>query len=126
MNALFSNENQMYKHIKAVGWIHTLLIPGAVGLVLLLGLPSGDSKASALGMLLPVILLVFGPEIYAGIGVLQRSLMARKVIIWYSSLFLIAFPIGTAIGAYSLWVLFNEETKNIFSDHRGLVLKRSQ
>ena len=55
------------------------------------------------------------PEIIGGIGLLKRRPWARILIIIIAVLDLFAIPIGTAIGVYSLWVMLNDETANLFS-----------
>jgi hypothetical protein len=44
-------------------------------------------------------------EVMAGIFCLNGSNKARIVLIVYSVPILLAFPIGTALGAFSLWAL---------------------
>ncbi len=54
------------------------------------------------------------PNIIAGRGLLNRRPWARTLAIVLSVIGLLNFPIGTAIGAYSLWVLLNDETRRLF------------
>jgi fructose-specific phosphotransferase system IIC component len=50
----------------------------------------------------------------AGVWVLQYKNWARILAIILAILNLILFPIGTILGIYTLWVLFNDETKTLF------------
>lgn len=60
----------------------------------------GASSTAAL------ILLAIGfPSILAGIGLIRRFTWARLAIIGLSVLDLFSFPIGTALGAFSLWTV---------------------
>lgn len=53
--------------------------------------------------------------IICGWGLLKFKRWARILGIIYAAMSLINFPIGTAIGAYALWVLFNKETEAMFA-----------
>ncbi len=54
------------------------------------------------------------PGLLAGIGLLRRRNWGRIVAIIVSFLNLLNVPIGTAIGAYSLWVLFQDAATEYF------------
>lgn len=51
-------------------------------------------------------------EIFAGLRYLSGSSTARAWLILTNILMLIAFPIGTIIGAYSLWAILKEDPQN--------------
>ena len=53
-------------------------------------------------------------NIVGGIGLLKGKNWARVLVIFLAVLDLIDFPIGTAIGVYTLWVLLNSETSELF------------
>jgi hypothetical protein len=55
------------------------------------------------------------PEIVAGIGLLKRRSWARILAFALAILNLMKIPVGTAIGIYAIWVLFNEETIKLFA-----------
>jgi hypothetical protein len=55
------------------------------------------------------------PSIIGGIGVLKRREWGRIVTIVLSAIHLLNFPIGTIVGAYSIWALLNEQSKSYFS-----------
>ena len=54
------------------------------------------------------------PGIIAGIGVLRRKEWGRILTLVLSVIGLMNFPIGTAVGIYSIWVLVQEETLTYF------------
>lgn len=120
----------MEKHIKVLGTFH--LIFGLMGLLALMivflvfvggfafiGMHSGDHVpfwlAGAFGSLLLIITLVSAvPGILCGYGLLRKRPWARILGIILSFIYLLEFPLGTALGIYSLWVLFHGETLLIF------------
>lgn len=55
------------------------------------------------------------PEIIAGIGLMKRKEWGRIFVLVVSFLNLIGFPLGTALGVYSIIILFNEETVQLFN-----------
>ena len=95
-----------------------------IGLVIMVilstaGFISGDAGAMTITTLVGIIIALFFsiksvPEILGGFGLLKRKPWARIVIIIIGCVDLIEFPIGTAIGIYTLWVLLNEETIAMF------------
>ena len=63
-----------------------------------------------------IFLLVLSiPGLVVGWGLLKLKPWARIVGIVLCAINLINFPIGTAMGAYGLWVLLNGETERLFS-----------
>ena len=61
------------------------------------------------------LLVLSVPGIIGGIGVLRRQSWARYMVLVLSILDLFSVPIGTAVGAYSIWVLMQEETAKLFA-----------
>jgi len=96
------------------------LIAAVVFLVMLFGgLISGDAEALAIvtvvGLFVSGFLVLTAlPGIVGGIGLLKGKNWARVLVIFLAVLDLIDFPIGTTIGAYTLWVLLNNETSQLF------------
>jgi hypothetical protein len=123
----------MTTHVKVLGWLFVLFgvfyILMAFGSSMVLGLVAtfvasqgGEDAAigaSVLGLTSGaffIFWLCLGiPSILAGWGLLNYKSWARIVAIILSALGLINFPIGTALGIYGLWVLFNKETEALFS-----------
>jgi len=69
--------------------------------------------ASVIGSIILGCLSAFG--VIAGFGLLNHRSWARYVIIAVSALRLFRWPFGTIFGAYSLWVLLNDETQREFA-----------
>jgi len=65
-------------------------------------------------ILMVVIVILSIPGIIAGIGLLKRKEWARILTLILSVLDLINFPIGTAVGAYSIWALVQPEVVEKF------------
>ncbi len=120
----------MEKHVTLVAAIHIGF--GIFGMLIALivftaivggGILSGDSEAMAITSIVGTVIAFFLslksiPDIIGGIGLLKRKSWARIVLLIIGCLDLLEIPIGTAVGAYTIWVLLNEETVRLFSkDH---------
>ena len=55
------------------------------------------------------------PGIVAGIGLLKFKPWARILTLVLSIIYLLEVPLGTALGVYGLWVLFNQEAVKLFT-----------
>jgi O-antigen/teichoic acid export membrane protein len=120
------NERDLNLHVTILGWLHIvgsgiLLLVGAFLLAFLpgIGAVSGDPEAvTVLGIIGPVLCFVLtgiaAPGLLAGYGLLKRRSWARVLTIVVSILNLFNFPLGTAIGVYALWVLFQESATDYF------------
>ncbi|HTO93337.1 MAG TPA: hypothetical protein VMM80_03160 [Bacteroidota bacterium] len=72
--------------------------------------------------IIPVILVVVAIAMFvvsvagivAGIGVLRKKPWGRVLMLVISFINLLRIPLGTALGAYSIWVLLNDETIRLF------------
>jgi len=60
------------------------------------------------------------PGIIAGIGLFKKKEWARILTLILSVLDLINFPIGTAVGIYSIWALSQTETVELFKKSEEL------
>ncbi len=117
----------MENHIKAVSALTIglsilgILIGGFAFLLLVgIGFLTHDDEAppilGLLGFLIGAFLFVLSiPGIIGGIGLLKKKEWARILILVVSALHLLNFPIGTAIGAYCIWVLVQSETVRLFN-----------
>jgi len=117
-------------HITILGWLLIVLhgIDVLLGLLLFLMFSGGAAATAAggggagvaaflggIGLFLGGILAIIGlPGVIVGWGILKQAQWARIGGVIMSVLTLFHFPIGTAIGAYGLYVLFNPETTAIF------------
>lgn len=117
----------MESHVKALGvlWI----IYGAIGMLFIFFLfatlfgvsyiPDVGAEATvilrtvAIGFCIFLSVLTL-PELIAGFGLLNYREWGRIVAIAVAFLNLIAFPFGTAISVYTLVILFNAETIQLF------------
>ncbi|MBF8296319.1 MAG: hypothetical protein HW389_2864 [Bacteroidetes bacterium] len=117
----------MENHITAVGALSIGLsvlgiLIGAFIFILLAGIGYAvqEEDASivlfAVGTVIGFFLLILSiPGIIGGIGIFKRKEWARILVLVLSALHLINIPIGTAIGAYSIWVLVQKETILLFN-----------
>jgi hypothetical protein len=120
------NEREFHQHVTLLGWLHILgnailLVLGACTFTLLagIGVASGDPVAarilSVVGLACGSLLVVLAiPGIVAGYGLLRRQSWARILAMVVGFLGLINFPVGTAIGLYTFWVLLQEKAAEYF------------
>jgi hypothetical protein len=78
-----------------------------------------DNEANlVLGIIANVIMvatIIFSlPAILAGIGLFKRKEWARILTLIFSVINLISFPVGTAVGVYSIWALVQPEVVEEF------------
>jgi O-antigen/teichoic acid export membrane protein len=116
----------MEKHINVVAALQIgfsilgLIIGGVLfTLFVLLGNfidePDAQIVFGIIAKVVMVVLIVLSiPGIIAGIGLLKRKEWARILTLILSVLSLVNFPIGTAIGAYSIWAMVQPEVVELF------------
>ena len=116
----------MEKHINIVaalqiGFSILGIIIGAVVFAILhfAGDISGDHEAQFVLSIVANVLVIFFavlsiPGIIAGIGLFKRKEWARILTLIISVLDLFNFPLGTAVGVYSIWALVQPETVEHF------------
>lgn len=128
MNQL--SEQDLLTHVPIVGWLNIvsnalLLALGLCGCLFFVGIgtfaaaDSGEGVAfGILGTVGAVALLFFTvlglPGMLAGYGLLKRRKWGQVLGIVVGFLNLINFPVGTAIGAYTLFVLFQDAATGFF------------
>lgn len=88
------------------------------------GLISGDEDAIAITSIVGTAIagflaLVSLPGIIGGIGLLKHKPWARALVLVLGVLDLINIPIGTTIGLYTIWVLMQKETEDLFATRPG-------
>ena len=107
----------LYIAFSALGFLLAIIIFTAVvgG-----GIISGDSEAMAItGIVGPAVALFFvllsAPGMIGGIYLLKYRPWARILVLVLGFINLIEIPIGTALGIYTIWVLFKNETVDLFT-----------
>ncbi len=115
----------MEKHLKILGVLFiirgVLSLLGGMALIFVLGSIGfliNDIRVAAIlgtiGIVLGVIFIITGvPEIIAGWGLLIKKRWGRILGIIMGIINLFDVPLGTALGVYSLWVLFNQESEKL-------------
>jgi hypothetical protein len=116
----------MDTHVKLLGWLYIVL--GAVGILVGVfvaaiiaggGLISQDRTAILVtsivaAVIVFILILVSVPGVVAGIGLLAYKPWARILTLILGFLNLPGFPVGTALGIYTLYVLLTPETNQLF------------
>jgi hypothetical protein len=118
----------MQDHVKVIGilWIifGSLSLLGALILYMILFgvslIPDMGEIAPGIlrfaGIVLSSLLALLGlPKIIGGIGLLKGHEWGRILILVVSFLSLINIPFGTALGIYSMIILFNPQTVKLFN-----------
>ncbi len=120
----------METHVKVVAILYLILsgiflVSGIIIAILLIsgGMLSGDKTAmaitSGLGIFFAVLFTVLSiPAIIGAVGTLKCKNWGRILLIIVGILSLPGFPVGTALGIYTLWVLFQKETESLFSGNQ--------
>ncbi|MBN1827307.1 MAG: hypothetical protein JW958_13695 [Candidatus Eisenbacteria bacterium] len=98
----------------ALGIIPVFVALIAYSLLLFAGVMSGDPTARMItgrvGSLVAFLLLLIGlPGFLSGIGLLAGAGWAKVLAVIVGALNLVNFPIGTAIGAYTIWVIASDK-----------------
>ena len=121
--------NRMRQHVTVVGALHIGLgalgiLTGAFVFALLFGVGlltlAQDEAAfpilTAVGGLIALFLVALSvPGIIGGIGLLRWKPWARFLVLILAVFDLLNIPIGTAVGVYTIWVLMQDETEQLFS-----------
>lgn len=121
----------MENHVKAVGIIHIAFsVMGIIAAIIVFTIlnivakmPDVEEEAvrvlQIVGMVVPWFIIVLSlPGVIGGIGLLKQQNWARILILIKSFLDLLSFPLGTAVGIYSIWVLFDKRTTKIFAESK--------
>ena len=113
-------------HVRVAAWLHIVMGALAACVVVLCGSVFGLFGAAAVsqsgqsglaGWVIGLFTLFFGYfiaylalEILGGVLLLRGSAAGRVLTIVFSILSLLNFPVGTLLGAYSLWALLRTES----------------
>jgi hypothetical protein len=110
----------MNTHVKVVAWLWigwaVLSVLTTIGGLPLLNANIPSARDARLVMSGLVCFAIPGiiASIAAGIGLLKYKNWARIVAIILAIVYLLAIPIGTAVGIYTLVIMFNKETAALF------------
>lgn len=117
----------MNQKINLVAYLHIaygvfMLLMGVIAVLFIVGggIISGDSNAILVTstvsfFVVAVLVILAAPSILGGWGLLRRLEWARVLVIILSFFHLFSVPIGTALGVYSLYVLFQDESRAEFA-----------
>ena len=99
-----------------------MLLIGLIAFIFFVGIGAIAGDATAMGILglIGTLAVIFMgvlaiPSVLAGIGLLQRQEWGRILALVVGFLSLIDFPIGTALGVYTIWVLMDDSTRPAFT-----------
>lgn len=121
------NAKDMRTHVTILGWLNIasgvlFLVIGAFIFLLLTGVGavSGEAEAFAIMSLVGsfvgfMMLLLALPSVLAGFGLLKGYNWARILAIILAVFNLMNFPLGTAVGLYTFYVLFQNEANAYFA-----------
>jgi len=122
----------MEKHINVVGVLYIILsvlsFLGAFTIYFVLRLIGNFTDDHNANMVLTIIADVLSvilvalaiPGLIGGIGLIKRKNWARILILILSIINLLNFPIGTAVGIYSIWALLQPEVTAEFQKVKQL------
>lgn len=75
--------------------------------------PGAAAALSGVSVIVGVVLaVVAAPSIIGGIGLLNRRDWSRILLLVLGALALFSFPIGTAVGGYTIYVLVQQESRD--------------
>ena len=123
-------KSQLDQHVTILGWLYIVyhalgLVIGGFVFVLLagIGVVSGDMEAlgvlGLVGLFVALLMAALSlPGLLAGYGLLKRANWGRILAIIIGILNLPSFPLGTALGVYALYVLFQTEAEAYFTGVR--------
>ena len=121
------NPRDLNQHIKILSFLFIAygVIKCIIGLVIMnilsmAGDLSGNIDAmritSIIGNSVGGILMILSiPSIIGGIALYKRQEWGRILALVLCFLSLISIPFGTALGIYGIWVLLNDESKELFN-----------
>lgn len=120
------DRTQFENHVVIVAWLHigASALFAAAGIFVFtlfagIGVAAQDPEAlpilATFGTAAALFLVTVSvPGFLAGYGLLHRRPWSRVLAIVVGFLQLVNFPIGTAIGAYTIWILFDEQAATVF------------
>jgi Ni,Fe-hydrogenase I cytochrome b subunit len=119
----------MEKHINVVAALHIgfsilgIFVGGLIFVLLnFIGNITNDTDAETVLSIIASVAIIFLfvislPGIVAGIGLFKRKEWARILTLILSAINLVNFPLGTAMGVYSIWALVQPEIIEHFKNN---------
>src|SRR5688500_12520175 len=124
----------MGTHVRVAAWLRILwsamgLAPAVLLLFVFGGIGVIGSVVSGAAVAVPFIMIFFSflsllflvtalPGLVTGWGLLAYQSWARYVNVALSAFDLLNFPLGTVLGAYSIWAMLSPETNELFEPGR--------
>ncbi len=117
----------MEKHLTLLGVLYIVfsvsgILAGLIVFTVLVGLSPVYNDATAVtvtGIVGTVVggflFLLSVPGLIAGIGLLQHKAWARILALVLGILNLLSIPVGTLLGIYTLWVLLDDNSTQVFA-----------
>jgi hypothetical protein len=112
-----------------IGLVVLLVFGGLAGFFAATGFGAGDNSGGVIvapfmaiiGACIVLLICVISlPALIGGIGLLKMKPWSRILMIVVSVLHLLSFPIGTALGVYGIWVLFQPDATRLLQSGPGL------
>jgi hypothetical protein len=123
-------------HVTAVGVLHIglgvlgilvscIVLAGTIGPGLIALTVEGDALPLSIlaivgGVVSAFVLVLSVPGIVGGIGLLRYKTWARYLVMILAALGLVNIPVGTIVGAYTIWVLVQDKTAQLFAPEANL------
>lgn len=105
----------MALHVTILGWLYIVFS----GLILSLAFAVYALVPGSIGSAeLLFFALISLPGLLGGVGLLKRWPWIRNIMLILGALNLLNFPFGTALGLYTLWVLWSAEGKQLFEQEQ--------
>ena len=126
MNMTGFSQDEMKMHVQLLGWLMIaahgffLLVAACIFVVLVsIGAAADNSTVATMASIIGTVLAGFiailaVPGLLAGAALLAKKPWARLLTMIVGGLGLVNFPIGTALGVYSLWLLLPETAEDYF------------
>jgi hypothetical protein len=116
----------MENHLRTATWINLgfggiAVIAGLASMLMGVALGVWDGDPEIFGWLAAMGAMTAAPGLpwlIGGIGVLKGREWGRITLVALSFVVLLAIPIGTVLGWYTLWVLMNPETRRLMAIKR--------
>ena len=108
--------------LTALGGVIVLVAMGGIAAFVAFTLQGPDAEGARIsapivgivGLVIGTFLLLLSlPSIVGGWGLLNYKSWSRALMIVLSAFHLLHVPLGTALGVYGLWVLLNEQTRQL-------------